>query len=82
MSEIIQESLSGLREALRADGADIELVDVSDDAVRLQLLLTDEACAECIMPRPTLERILLSAIQQRVPQIHRVELLDPRETQG
>jgi hypothetical protein len=46
--------ISPLREMLRADGTDAELVEADEAAgtARLRLVIDDVDCADCVMPRP------------------------------
>jgi Fe-S cluster biogenesis protein NfuA len=72
--------LEALRESLRADGADLELVRIDNEVATVQLLLGPEVCADCILPRPSLEAVLRVAIARRHPSVSKVHLIDPRET--
>ncbi len=67
-----------LRTALQADGADLALERVSDGVATVRLILGAESCLECIMPKQTLEGILLASLAQSGAGVQRVELLDPR----
>lgn len=69
-----------LAESLRADHADLEVIGYESETAHLRLVLTDEACLECIMPKDFLETMLLDVIGTAYPQVHRVALNDPRET--
>ena len=72
--------LAPVREVLRSDGGDIELVDVTGGTARLRLQLADARCAECVLPRPMLEMIALQMMQPLVPGLTAVVIDDPRET--
>ena len=66
-----------LKETLQADGADLELDGVEDGVASVRLILGPEACLECIMPKDTIERILLTSLAKSQP-VTSVRLDDPR----
>jgi hypothetical protein len=72
------DGLETIRELLRADSADVQLLGFEDGVARLRLVLGLD-CEECVMPRSFLEPMLLRHIQQTRPDIQRVILEDPRE---
>lgn len=72
--------LEALRGSLQSDGADLELVRVHEEVATVKLLLGPDCCADCILPRATLERVLLVAVARQHPSVKRVELIDPRES--
>ena len=72
------DGLASIRELLRADSADLELLGVQNGTARVRLVL-DPSCEACIMPRAFLEPMLLRQIQRARPDIQRVILDDPRE---
>jgi hypothetical protein len=56
------------------------LVHVGDAEAVVELILADDACtSDCILPRPSLERVLLQALRSEHPTLERVVLLDPRD---
>lgn len=69
-----------LKEALKGDGADLELDRIEDGVASVRLILGPEACLECIMPKDTIEQILLTSLSKSEPVTH-VRLDDPRERQ-
>jgi Fe-S cluster biogenesis protein NfuA len=71
MKEKIEAALDKIRPMLKADGGDVELVDVSDDGVikvRLQ-----GACSGCPMSQMTLKNGIERVIRQEVPDVKSVE---------
>lgn len=72
-------ALGPVRDLLRADGGDVELVETADDSVVLALRLADASCEECVMPRPFLETVALDLMRDAVPGLRRVVIVDPRE---
>jgi hypothetical protein len=76
------EALQPLIDIVRADGADMRLVEQSEDAVGLQLDIKDATCAECVMPRQFLEGVVLTALQESQPWVRHVSIRDPREEGG
>jgi hypothetical protein len=71
--------LDPVRDVLRSDGGDIEVVGVEGDTARLRLILETAGCADCVLPRPMLESIALQMMQPLVPGLNAVAIDDPRE---
>lgn len=67
-----------LKEALQGDGADLELDSVEDGVASVRLILGPESCLECIMPKETIEQILLVSLS-KTESVTSVRLDDPRE---
>jgi Fe-S cluster biogenesis protein NfuA len=65
---------------LRADGADLRVVDVDPKAarVRLQLVFDGVECADCVLPPDALHETIVDALQRRVPGEYEVLVDDPR----
>jgi hypothetical protein len=75
----VASELAALADALRADGADLSLDGVDAGTARVRLLLGEGTCADCVLPRPHLESVLLDVLSKADPGIEAVELIDPRE---
>ncbi len=56
--------------ALRADGGDIELIDVVDGVVKVRLT---GACGGCPMSQMTLKMGVEKVLKQQVPEVKSVE---------
>ncbi len=69
MREKVEAALEQIRPALRADGGDVELVDVSDGVVKLRLR---GACAGCPMATMTLQHGIERVLKEQVPEIKEV----------
>ncbi len=67
----ILDALDKIRPYLKADGGDIELVDVTPDGI-VEVRLTG-ACSSCPMSQMTLRAGVERAIVREVPGIRRVE---------
>lgn len=70
MKEKIEEILGSIRKALKMDGGDIELVDVSDDnivTVRLK-----GACAGCPFSQMTIRNFVEKELKKAVPEVNKV----------
>jgi hypothetical protein len=63
--------ISPVRDLIQLDGGDVELV--SEDPLRLRLILIDAECAECVMPRGVLEEVSSKLLGRPVT------IDDPRE---
>jgi Fe-S cluster biogenesis protein NfuA len=70
MREKVERALETIRPALRADGGDVELVDVIDGVVTVRL---KGACGGCPMSQLTLTRGVEATIKKAVPEVKRVE---------
>ncbi len=66
MREIVEAALEKIRPALRADGGDVELVDVKDGVVTVRLT---GACGSCPMATMTLHMGVERVIKEEVPEI-------------
>jgi Fe-S cluster biogenesis protein NfuA len=70
MRENVEKALEMIRPALRADGGDIELVDVIDGVVKVRLT---GACGGCPMSQMTLKMGVERVLKQQVPEVKSVE---------
>ena len=66
MREKIEAALDKIRPALRADGGDVELVDVKDGVVTVRLT---GACGGCPMSTMTLKMGVERIVKEEVPEI-------------
>ncbi len=69
MREKVETALEKIRPALRADGGDVELVDVKDGVVTVRLT---GACGSCPMSTMTLRMGVERVIRKEVPEIKEV----------
>ena len=75
----VRAALAQVQALVEADSSRFHLDDVAaDGTVRLTLEITDEACAECVMPRELLEQTATRVLQATVPAVSRVAITDPR----
>ncbi len=74
MKEKVEQALDVIRPYLRADGGDVELIDVTDDGVVTVSLVG--ACGACPMSQMTLRNGVEAAIREYVPEVKRVETAD------
>ena len=75
MREKVEEALKQIRPNLRADGGDVELVDITNGVVTLKLT---GACGSCPMASLTLKRVVERMLKERVPEVKEVvELQSP-----
>ena len=70
MRENVEKALDKIRPALRADGGDIELIDVVDGIVKVRLT---GACGGCPMSQMTLKMGVEKVLKQQVPEVKSVE---------
>jgi Fe-S cluster biogenesis protein NfuA len=71
MKEKVQAAIEKIRPMLKADGGDVELVDVSATGV-VQVRLQG-ACSGCPMSQMTLKNGIERIIKQEVPEVTAVE---------
>lgn len=74
LKERVESALERIRPALRADGGDVELLDVTDDG-RVRVRLTG-ACGSCPMSQMTLKMGIEERIREEVPEIVEVEAVE------
>ncbi len=78
--DVFDAALVEVRALVQADGGDLVLIDLHDTSARLELILEDAECRECVMPRVFLEQVAFDMISKRVPQLTGVEIHDRRES--
>ncbi len=66
MKEKVELALDKIRPALRADGGDVELVDVKDGVATVRLT---GACGSCPMSTMTLKMGVERVVMEEVPEI-------------
>jgi|TARA_Y100000031_G_C7939400_1_gene256348 Fe-S cluster biogenesis protein NfuA len=74
MKEDVEKVLEEVRAFLKADGGDVELVDVSEDGI-VKVRLTG-ACGSCPMSTMTLKNGIERIIKKELPQIAEVVAVD------
>lgn len=70
IAEKVQEAMEQLRPFLHADGGDMELVEIQDDATVVVRLLG--ACSDCSMSMMTLKAGLEEQVKKAVPEVKSV----------
>jgi Fe-S cluster biogenesis protein NfuA len=65
----VEEVLEKIREGLKAEGGDIELVDVRDGVVYVRLI---GACSTCPMSELTMKNWVETNLKKEVPEIEAV----------
>ncbi|MFH1788274.1 MAG: NifU family protein [Candidatus Altiarchaeota archaeon] len=73
MKDKVEKVLEEIRPALKADGGDVELVDVEDGVVKVRL---QGACAGCPMSQLTLQMGIEKKLKQEIPEITKVEAVE------
>lgn len=68
-----------LAQGLRADGADLLGCLTAPGELSLELVLADETCADCILPKATLQPMFEQIVRRHLGPGYRVVLDDPRE---
>lgn len=57
-------ALDPLVPGFQADGVALRVEAVGEDRITVRLELSDASCAECLLPRPALERLFSAAFAQ------------------
>lgn len=71
ISTRIEAALDTMRPFLRADGGDVELIEVTEDmVVKLRLM---GSCSNCLMSEMTMRAGIEEAIMRAVPEVKSVE---------
>jgi Fe-S cluster biogenesis protein NfuA len=76
--QMVAEALASLRAGFEADGADLTVDTASPERVVIRLVMTDETCADCIVPTQMLERMVSTTLRGRFPEMGQLEVVDPR----
>jgi Fe-S cluster biogenesis protein NfuA len=69
MREKVEKALNSIRPFLMADGGNVELVEVTDDTVKLRLT---GACGTCPMSTMTLRNLVERTLKEQVPEVQTV----------
>ena len=69
MKEKVEAILAQIRTSLKADGGDVELVDVNEGTVKLRL---KGACAGCPMATMTLKHGIERILKEKIPEVKEV----------
>ncbi|MCJ7510963.1 MAG: NifU family protein [Dehalococcoidia bacterium] len=78
--EAVQEVLDEIRPAIRADGGNVELLEITDDGiVKLEMV---GACAGCPMATMTLRAGIERLLFERIPDIVGVEAFSGGQAVG
>jgi len=70
MKEKVQTALDKIRPMLKADGGDVELIDVKDGIVTVRL---QGACKGCPMSQMTLKNGIERMLKKEIPEVKSVE---------
>jgi len=76
----VEAAVQELGRMLRADGADLLLVEANPKTARvhLQLVLDDVSCEECVLPPEMLRETINDSLQRRIRGEFELVLDDPR----
>jgi Fe-S cluster biogenesis protein NfuA len=69
VKEKVEAALNKIRPALRADGGDVEVVEIKNGTVKVRLT---GACGGCPMSTMTLKNAVEKVIKEQVPEIKQV----------
>ncbi|WP_068474107.1 NifU family protein [Saccharicrinis aurantiacus] len=73
-TDLVEKALDEIRPYLKADGGDIELVEITDDlVVKVQL---KGACVDCPMSYQTMKNGVEQVVKKVLPQVKSVEAIE------
>ena len=77
----LEQAIENLQVLVRGDGADLTFVafEPETNTLRLSLSMSQETCADCVMPAASLEAVALQVIRRTVPSVVAVTISDPRD---
>jgi hypothetical protein len=78
----VKAALADFCESMKTDGLDLVLDHVEGPKVYFRLVVTPEACKECILATDFLESVILTKIQESLPQITTVSVTDSQDSAG
>jgi Fe-S cluster biogenesis protein NfuA len=70
MKEKVEAALEKIRPMLKADGGDVELVEIENGIVKVRL---QGACSGCPMSQMTLKNGIERILKQQIPEVRAVE---------
>ena len=79
MKEKVEEALGRIRNALKMDGGDIELVGIENNVVTVRL---KGACAGCPFSQMTIRNFVEKELKKAIPEIEKVEAAPIDEEDG
>ena len=59
----VKKAIAPLEEGFVSDGIKLEVGEIEGNSVTIRLLVTPEACRECMMPLPHLEKLFQQCLQ-------------------
>lgn len=62
MESAILEALAPFRTSLQADGADLQVVQVNDQQLEMELVVSDKTCLDCVVPKAVMENIIVTQL--------------------
>lgn len=57
-----EEQLEPIRQALAADGYDLQVKAIGQGRLSLAVIATDGACVDCLVPKPVMAQIIQTAV--------------------
>ena len=78
-SPAVSAAVEEIRELVAADGGDVDLVAATTEGIHLALVMPDDACRECVMPKVFLEQVA-AGIASKHGAPTPVTIDDPRDT--
>lgn len=70
----VRDALEPFRKGFQADGADLAVHSVKDGEVLVELVVTDQTCRDCILPKEMLEGMFQAAIERETGNFVKVKV--------
>lgn len=77
MENHILEVLESFRKTLQLDGADLQVSSVGNEKLVLELVIKDETCLDCIVPKTVMSTIIINELKKNGVLFEKFELLYP-----
>jgi Fe-S cluster biogenesis protein NfuA len=79
MENQILEVLETFRKTLQLDGADLQVSSVENQKLDMELVIQDQTCLDCIVPKSTMKMIIEMELKKAGLQFAEFELVYPIE---
>lgn len=79
MENQILDILESFRQTLQLDGADLQVSTVDNNKLVMEVVIQDQTCLDCIVPKATMSMIIVNELKKNGLQFNEFELVYPIE---